>query len=101
MKLPKQAQPIMRNPLAASRFSEHTGGGISPQIAVPPPILQVLQEWSIALTGSNPQCFGVVAGILNSYSRCLDEGRSSEKGCATIAARHIRDVACKSYCDCS
>jgi len=105
MKFPKQARPIIRNPLSIiPRFPESAGEGVRPQDLnlLPKAIITALSvEHAVVRIDPNVQCFGTIVGILNNYERCIAEGRSGEKGCAKNAARHIKEFACKSYCQCS
>lgn len=101
MKLPKQSQPIIRSPFSIRCSSVYESNEVLPQAAasLPGAIATVLaQEYAVYNIDGFVQCVGTLAGILGNYERCLAEGRS---GCAKIAARNIKNVACKSYCTCN
>jgi hypothetical protein len=104
VKLPKQARPVMRNPLSIPRSSAHAREGVRPQALnlLPKAIITALSvEHAVVRINPNVQCLGAIVGILDSYEQCITKGRSNEKGCAKNAARHIKEFACKSYCTCS
>ena len=50
------------------------------------------------VTLNTPECVGTIAAILNDYQRCSASGRTVS--CASVAARQIKTVACRSYCGC-
>lgn len=69
------------------------------QVSIPAAIAAKLaSDHAITEVTGLAQCVGTLAGILDNYQRCVDGG--SNVNCANIAARHIADYACRSYCTC-
>lgn len=97
MRLPTNRRAIKWNDVTYIAFS---GAQIWPsQTSIPAAIAAKLaSDYAIDEVTGLAQCVGTLAGILDNYQRCVDRG--GNVNCANIAARHIAEIACRSYCTC-
>ena len=68
-------------------------------------VLKALEDIGIkGIFGTNGvngiQCSVTIKGIMDTYESCLERPNTNSSGCARIAARHIKEYACRSYCTC-
>ena len=68
------------------------------QVSIPAAIVAKLaSDHAVSEVTGLARCVGTLAGILDNYQRCVDRGTLN---CENIAARHIAEIACRSYCTC-
>jgi hypothetical protein len=102
MFLPHQVPPVSRKSSFDQSLSYEISGGLIPsQSPVPIAIKVALREYGWNNIEDNFICGSALIGVLNQYSNCLADPRSTERGCALNAARFISENLCITYCQCS